>query len=73
MKSFNEWVKLKEAYENPPSPYIGRDKNKPPRVKPRRLTPEERKELHKKRRISDYGDYLGFQSQKKRIEDENAY
>lgn len=66
MKKFDEWLKVREAYENPPSPYIGRDKNKPPRVKPRVLTPEERKELHKHRRLSDNPDW---QASKKRIED----
>jgi len=53
MQSFNDWLKIREAYENSLSRFIGRDKKKPARVKPRRLTPEERKELHRERRPSD--------------------
>ena len=70
MKKFNEWLKVREAYENPPSPYIGRDKNKPPRAKSRVLTPEEKKELHTQRRASDNPNWKA--APKKRIEDTDA-
>lgn len=69
MRTFNEWMKTREAYENSPSEFIGRDKNKPPRVKPHRLSPEDRKELYKRKRSTDN---LLWKPIKKNIEDLDA-